>query len=257
MIHEPVGDRELLTFRRGYYDLLVSLLWREPSPELIGALRQGIEERMEGARHLHPLLAEGWEEVKAYLVSVPAEQLGEAVRDEYTRLFLGPHDLEINPYECYYLTGRLWDSPLAVVRQSLREIGLEKEPGYPEPEDFLAFELEVVHRLIARQADAQDREDERRWVDCQATFLKRHLLVWASAAARDLGRAKSAAFYRGVAKLLQGFLELERELFKGWGPEEPRSLDDARQSFARGKEWKGPLFDLSGESGPGKEGAEL
>jgi TorA maturation chaperone TorD len=238
-----IGDRDLRDFRRGYYDLFVSLLWREPAGELLAGLAEGIQERIAGARNLHPLLGEGWGEIARFLNGVDRTRLAEMVADEYTRLFIGPPEPEVNLYESHYLTGRLLDRPLAVIRAFLKEIGLEKEAGYAEPEDFLAFELEIMRRLIARQASASDPDAETRGITLQAAFLKQHLLVWAPSAAKDLSEAKSARFYRGVARLLEGFLELERDLFKGWGPAEIASLDEARQSFAQAGMWSGPLFD--------------
>lgn len=240
-----IGDRDLLDFRRGYYDLFVSLLWREPAGELLAGLAQGVEERIAGARNLHPLLGEGWGEIARFLDGADRTRLAEAVADEYTRLFIGPPEPEVNLYESYYLTGRLLDRPLAVLRAFLGEIGLEKEAGYAEPEDFLAFELEIMRRLTDGQASAPNPDEETRGINLQAAFLKQHLLVWAPGAAKDLSEAKSASFYRGVARLLQGFLELERDLFQGWGPGQIASLDEARQSLAGVGEWQGPLFDLA------------
>lgn len=248
-----VGDRELLAFRQGYYDLFVSLLWKEPGGELLAGLAERIGERIKGGRNLHPLLGEGWEEIERFLNGTTPEGLAETVADEYTRLFIGPGEPEVNPYESYYLTGRLLNRPLAVIRNFLKEIGMEKREGYSESEDFIAFELEIMRGLIQRQRAAAEPNGEIRWLNVQADFLKQHLLVWGPGAARDLASASGAVFYRGVAQLLQGFLVLERDLFKGWGPEEPKSLEEARQSFAGSAEWKGPLFDLSDESGPPKE----
>lgn len=243
-----VGDRDLLAFRQGYYDLFVSLLWKEPAGELLAALAPGIEERIRASRNLHPLLGEGWDEIRNVLAGKTTEQLAETVVEEYTRLFVGPREPEVNPYESFYLTGRLLDRPLVVLRNFLRSIGIEKQEGYSEPEDFLAFELEVMRQLLTRQGSASDPDAEVRWLNAQAAFLKQHLLVWGTAVARDLATAKGALFYRGVGKLLQGFLELERDLFRSWGPEELRSLDQARQSFTGAGDWKGPLFDLSEHS---------
>lgn len=247
---EMVGDRDLLAFRQGYYDLFVSLLWREPAGELLAGLVDGIEERIKGARNLHPRLGDGWEEILRFLSDAAPAALAETVADEYTRLFIGPWAAGVFPYESYYVTGRLLDRPLAVVRGLLKDFGLEKQEAYPEPEDFLGFELEVMRRLVQRQRGAADPDGEVRWLNSQATFLKRHLLVWGPAAASDLAEARGGVFYRAVGKLLQGFLEIERDLFKGWGTEELRSLEEARESFARLKDWRGPLFDPSLESGP-------
>ncbi len=247
-----IGDREVLAFRQGYYELFVSLLWREPAGELLARLAEGIEGRVLGAGGLHPLLGGGWEAIASLLGGADGDRLAEAVADEYTRLFLGPQGPEVHPYESYYLTGRLWDRPLAVLRDFLKEIGLAKQEGYAEPEDSLAFELEIMRRLIACQGSAADAEGERRFLDLQAIFLKRHLLVWAPAAARDLAEAQGALFYRGVATLLQGFLALERDLFLRWGPEALESLEEARHRYGREKEWKGPLFDFGPAGEPAR-----
>ncbi len=244
-----IGDSGLLAFRQEYYGLLVSLLWREPGAELITALGQGIEDRIRGARGLNSLMGEGWEAIKCFLDATPPQRLDETVAEEYTRLFVGPQEPDIQPYESYYLTGRLLDRPLASLRGYLQEIGIAKQEGYPEPEDSLAFELEVMRRLIARQRSAKDPADATLRITTQAAFLRQHLLVWAPTAAADLARAERAVFYRGVAMLLQGFLEFERDLFKEWGAGEVRSLQEARESLRGKGEWHGPLFDVSG-AGP-------
>jgi TorA maturation chaperone TorD len=172
------------------------------------------------------------------------------VADEYTRLFLGPYGVDLHPYESYYLAGRVFDRPLSDLRSFLATIGIGRVEGVSEPEDWLAFELDVMRRLIQRQADARDVEMEAAALDQQAAFLKRHLLVWAPSAARDIADARQAVLYRGVGRLLAGFLDLERELFEYRGQESVLSVEEARQRYA-GSDWKGPLFDL-----PPPEGVE-
>ncbi len=242
-----IGDRDLLDLRLGYYDLFVGLLWREPAPELVSALAHGNEERIRAARALTPRLGEGWEALARLRAAGAPTQLAEAAVDEYTRLFLGPGSPALSLYESHYLTGRLFDSPLAAVRASLQELGVEKDPTYAEPEDFLAFEIEVVRTLLRRQEAAPDRDGQTRAVDGQAMFLKRHLLVWGPTAAGDLAAAGEAPFYQAVGTLLQGFLALEVSLVKEWGPEELRPLDAARQRFTRRSEFRGRIFDVPSE----------
>lgn len=237
-----LADPDVLGFRRGYYDLLVGLFWREPAADLVASLPRGLDERIRAARALDPRLADGWEDVRRFFATTGAP--AEAVVDEYTRLFVGPRPPDLNLYESYYLAGRLLDEPLAILRATLGELGIERDATYSEPEDFLAFELEVMRVLLRRQAVAPDPDAQARTLTDQGTFLKRHLLVWGPAAGRDMAAREDAPFYRGVGRLLEGFLTLEQEHVKPWGSEELRSLDAARQLYARRRGWRGPLLDF-------------
>lgn len=244
-----IGDRDLLAFRQSYYTLLVSLFWEEPAGELLLSLSEGIRDRIQAARTLHPLLAQGWEELDRFLAGTPSEELAEAVADEYIRLFIGPHGTEVNPYESFYLTGRLLDRPLANIRTFLKAVGIEKQKDYAEPEDFLAFELDVMRWLTDKQMTAAHADDETRWLRLESDFLKEHLLVWVPTCALDIERAEGANFYRGVAMVLRGFLEVERSLFHEWGLDKVATLEEARQVYGAIPLWKGPTFDFS-DKGP-------
>jgi len=239
-----VGDRELLAFRQGYYELLVSLFWREPPGDLLQHLSDGMSERIQAARNLHTLLGEGWEGIQRFLAETPSKELAETVADEYTRLFIGPHDTQVYPYESFYLTGRLLDRPLANLKTRLKGIGIEKQEGYPEPEDFLAFELEVMRWLIGKQLKAPDQEEETRRLKLQADFLREHLLVWVPTCAEDIERAQGANFYRGVAMILKAFAQMERTLLHEWGLDKITSLEEVRRRFGAIPMWKGPTFEM-------------
>jgi TorA maturation chaperone TorD len=241
-----VGDPEVLAFRRGYYDLFVGLLWHEPAPALVAGLTAGLDERTAAARAVHPALGEGWDAIGAFFAATPRDAVADAVVDEYTRVFLGPRRPPVYPYESYYLTGRVLDRPLAAVRGFLREVGLAREADFPEPEDHLAFELDVMRRLLGRQAGSPDAEGEARWLRLQGAFLRDHLLVWGPAVARDLATADGAAFYRGVGRLLEGFLDLEREVAREWIQGEVPSLPEARRRAAATPDFRGPVTELGG-----------
>jgi TorA maturation chaperone TorD len=230
----PDRDDGLSEFRRSYYGLLVSLLWREPGWALLEALATEAPARSRPSRRVEPRLAEGWTAIGAFLQQ-EGRGAAEVVGDEYLRLFVGPASPEVNLYESWYLTGRVFDRPLADVRTFLSRAGIEKDPAYSEPEDFIAFELETMRTLVSRPAGSLDLENE---------FLKRHLLVWAPAAARDLGAAPSSRFYRGVALLLEGFLQTELELCRSWGDDEVLDLAERRELHGRSKIWRGPLVDF-------------
>jgi TorA maturation chaperone TorD len=165
------------------------------------------------------------------------------VADEYTRLFIGPQAPAINPYESFYITGRLLDRPLADVRTFLRTAGIEKLEEYPEPEDFIAVELEVMRWLIEKQRAAKDPEERPRFARLQVDFLRDHLLVWAPVCGHDIERAEGADFYCFAGKLLQAFLALERNFLREWGLDKVQTLDTARQRYRAFATWQGPTFD--------------
>ncbi len=154
----------------------------------------------------------------------------------------------MNPYESLYLAGNLFKEPLIRVRGFMQQVGLEKNDAeFPEPEDVLAFELEIMNWLVSKQLAAATEEEAEGWVASQAEFLKRHLLIWGPVCAADIEKAEGADFYRGVAALLAGFLDMERVQFHGVGPERIETLEEARRRYGHRRSWRGPTFDPGGE----------
>lgn len=235
-----VGDTELASLRQLYYGLLVRLFQREPDPAFVQSLLEGIDERAEGAAKLNEHLGEGWRRIRAYL----REQGTEGIAEEFTLLFLGPFGAKVNPYESYYVRGGFFKEPLIAVRSFMEQVGLEKsDEDYPEPEDVLAFELEIMNGLIGKQLKAGNPEAEAEWLERQGEFLKQHLLVWGPDCARDIEAADGASFYKGVATLLSGLFDVERTAFHGIGPDHILTMEEARSSYGRSKTWEGEVFD--------------
>jgi TorA maturation chaperone TorD len=237
-------DKDTAEFRHAYYSLLVRLLWKEPSEAFVSALQTDIDSRIDAAAAIHPRLGEGWRIMQRVLV----EASPGVVAEEFTSLFLGPFGAQVYPYESYYLTGHLFRGPLVALRGFLNRLGLEKqEQEVAEPEDVLAFELEVMRWLVGKQIAAVSPDDIGRWLAWQAEFLKAHILIWVPSCAQDMETAAAARFYRGVAMLLRGFLEVESRWFHDWGMGQIVSLQEARQRYGVVPVWQGPTFDASGE----------
>ena len=118
-----VRDKELAEFRHTYYSLFVRFWWKEPDAAFIDSLQGDIENRIDPAAKLHPLMGEGWRSIQSFL----AERAPEEVADEYTRLYIGPFGVPIYPYESHYLTGHLFRAPLVILRGFLKRLGLEKQ----------------------------------------------------------------------------------------------------------------------------------
>ena len=234
------GDRVLANLPQKFYGMFVKLFWKEPDTEFLLSLLDGIAERVRGSARSSPLMSEGWKDIRSYLEKKGADD----VEYEFVQLFLGPHQPDILPYESYYLSGRVFQAPLAAVRGFMKEVGIEKKEGQlPEPEDTLGFELEIMNWMISKQISSEDSDLEEKWINLQARFLKEHLLVWGPACALDIEAAPHAVFYKGTGKLLRGFLEFEKQLFHDLGPEKIESLETLRKRYGSRKEWKGPLFE--------------
>ncbi len=73
----------------------------------------------------------------------------EKVGKEYFELFVGLGRGELLPYASYYLTGFLYERPLARLRSDLTRLGIEQSPGQSEPEDHAAILCEIMANLAA------------------------------------------------------------------------------------------------------------
>jgi TorA maturation chaperone TorD len=247
MTDEMGGDREVAQFRQQHYGLFVTLLANEPTTDLLAALGRDIGVRAEAARALHPLLGQGWETLAEVLPGLDAD----AATAEFLRMFIGPFQPESTPYESWYLTGQLFQKPLVDVRGFMKELGLEREEQrFPEPEDVLAFELEIMNWLVTRQLAAQSPQKEAEWLQRQEQFLREHLLVWAPACTEDMERTKSALFYRGVAQLLRGFLAWERAEFQRRGMGVVNTLEQARKGYSQVGRYRGPIAEEQFNAAP-------
>lgn len=130
-----------------------------------------------------------------------------ALHDEYEALFIGVGRGELLPYASYYLTGFLHEKPLARLRQTLREIGAERDPAVSEPEDHIAALMDVMVGLIHEAFPGASG------LATQKAFFSDHIESWAPYFFKDLENAKTATLYRHVGSVGREFLEIEKAAF--------------------------------------------
>lgn len=122
---------------------------------------------------------------------------------EYHDLFIGVGRGELLPYASYYLTGFLNEKPLAKLRRTMAEFGVERSPDVVEPEDHIAAVFDVMAGLISGAfgppADLRT----------QKSFFEVHINSWAPYFFRDLEAAESSVFYAPVGTIGRAFLEIE------------------------------------------------
>ncbi len=130
------------------------------------------------------------------------------IKDEYEALFIGVGRGELLPYGSYYLTGFLNEKPLARVRQSLRELGVERDPAVKDPEDHIAALLDVMVGLIL--GTFRGGAD----LAAQKRFFDDHIGPWADYFFKDLEEAKTADLFKAVGSVGRAFMAIENAAFE-------------------------------------------
>jgi len=197
-IVETSAEADFDGIRAGFYALLARLLARPLDDEFLDHVS-----RLEG------------DDIALGLALTKVAGLAKAgsddhFQDEYSRLFYGQgQGGELLPFSSYYLTGQLYDAPLAAVRDDMATLGIQPTGSVKEPEDHIAGLLDMMHGLITGRFDAGTVN-----LVGQQDFYDRHIGPWASDFFADLKKADSAEFYAAVAELGLAFTDIEAEAFR-------------------------------------------
>jgi TorA maturation chaperone TorD len=191
MNHTP---DEVDAARAQEYALLATLLARAPDAQLLGRLA-----RLRGDPSPLGL-------AHAALGETAARLDVEAVGREYFELFVGLGRGELLPYGSYYLTGFLYERPLARLRADLERFGIERANGQSEPEDSAATLCEIMAALAGGSVEAPP--------EAQREIFEKHIAPWMGRFFVDLAISEKADFYARLGALGQTFLEIEAEAFK-------------------------------------------
>ncbi len=132
----------------------------------------------------------------------------EAVEDEYHNLFIGIGASELKPYGSYYLTGFVYEKPLADLRAEMTELGIERADGTSEPEDHIASLCEIMCGLIMGAFGAPAE------LPRQHAFFDRHIAPWAERFFENLEAAESADLYKTIGAIGRLFMRIETQSFE-------------------------------------------
>ena len=139
------------------------------------------------------------------LAEAARQSSAERAEREYFDLFIGLGRGELLPYGSYYLAGFLHERPLARLRESLAQLGIERAAGQAEPEDHAAILCEIMAGLASGRFAA--REGAAR------ALFEEHLAPWMERFFTDLEQAEAAELYRRIGTLGRVFIAIEREAF--------------------------------------------
>jgi TorA maturation chaperone TorD len=186
-----VDDTELA--RAQEYALLAMLLAKSPDTQLLQRLS-----RLRG--DASPLGV-----AHAALGEAAARADVDRVGREYFDLFVGLGRGELLPYASYYLTGFLYERPLARLRGDLKRVGIALAEGLSEPEDHAAILCEIMAGLAGGAIEAEPGTDRR--------IFEKHMAPWMGRFFADLERSQRADFYARVGTVGRTFVEIESEAF--------------------------------------------
>ena len=208
-------EKGILETRRNFYALLYRMYSEPPSQEFVDDL-------MNDRFYLPDLisdeeLSKGFKLLREFVGKYKDKSLDELYKDligEYTRLFIGPHRLPVQPYESWWVDGKLMSESLLKVKQVYRKVGIAKAKEYAEPEDHIAFELRFMHYLCEEELSADTEERIAECLNMQKEYLNDHLLRWVPDFCDALTENKLSDFYKGIAKLTKGFILLEEAMIE-------------------------------------------
>ena len=179
--------------RAAEYALLSALLARAPDAEFLARLA-GLRADASPLGLAHAALAEA-----------AAATAVERVEREFFNLFIGLGRGELMPYGSYYISGFLYERPLARLREDLGRLGIARAENNAEPEDHAAILCEIMAGLAGGKFPAPAGADR--------ALFEKHLAPWISRFFADLERAAEADFYRRIGTLGRAFINIETEAF--------------------------------------------
>jgi TorA maturation chaperone TorD len=180
--------------RAGLYRLLATLFSGAPDADL---LQQISTAEGDGTKLGRAVTA---------LAAAARDTTPQAAAAEFEAVFIGVVEGEVVPYASHYLTGFLYDRPLAHLRDDLDRLGLARADGVAEPEDGIASLCELMAVLIDGSLGAMANSDE------QHVVFETHIAPWVAQFCVDLEASPSAGFYKSVAGLARIFFDVEHEV---------------------------------------------
>lgn len=199
----------LMKARKNVYNLLRCFLMQEPSEEFLLALKE--ENILKELNGYGKDLDEGVDLISSVLSSPDLPGLAVSLKEEFTRLFVGP--LPIPLYESVYRSdsGLVNQEQIVAVRNKYLEAGLLIHPDSSLPEDHIGAEIEFLYFLSEKAASVEEKEAQKTFFLFQQEFLRDHLSRWVGLFCDQLFSAARSPYFRGVAKITHGFVALDLE----------------------------------------------
>ena len=207
------------TVRSAVYSLL-SQAFKYPTPEVFAQFQNGeylseLWDQLSMLPHLESLVAEEADQKD----TIQRDLEGVSIEDfqaDYTATFdVGAPQPPCPPYEGIYWKGAERSGMLIRIGEFYKHFGLSmnQEEGTRELSDHLCAELEFLHFLAFKEAQAREegKEDEllQGYIRAQRDFLAHHPMQWFPQFHEGLQAHCPIPFYVWMGKLLEQIARLE------------------------------------------------
>jgi DMSO reductase family type II enzyme chaperone len=121
------------------------------------------------------------------------------------------------PYEGFYNSGVSKTEVMLDVSAFYRHFGLvmSQEEGKRELSDYLCAELEFLHFLTFKEAQARDENEQellKGYILAQKDFLERHMITWLPKFCDKVQAEEGLPFYPRLALVTQTFINSDYEM---------------------------------------------
>ncbi len=211
-----IKERELL------YRFLGGLYIMEVDEQQLEAMKSIRFPEVEGDEDADLDLREGYELMGQYVTGISREDLEELAAD-YAKVFLAAGDATGKaafPYESVYVDKKhqVGGSTEMQMRALYLERGWQPDPDvYRTMYDNIGLMLEYMGIICKEEQESLERDDDdhlRELLLEQRTFLKKHITNWVFSFTSDIVKFAETDFYKGVARITNGFIKKEVSFLK-------------------------------------------
>jgi TorA maturation chaperone TorD len=207
---------ELITLcdmRSTVYGLLSRLFAREADEALLSELRGAAFPANTGNEKVD----DGYRKLATYLSGNAEGALMELAVD-YVNVFFGNGNLTYSaayPFESVYTSDKrlMMQEARDEVLGAYRSANMEIDKSWKDPEDHVALELLYMKMQSVRAKEALEAGEDAAALAIfaqQRDFFLNHLSAWTPMMTADMKRIAKTEFYRGLAFLTEGFLQIDK-----------------------------------------------
>jgi TorA maturation chaperone TorD len=207
---EKINMKELAEHRSSIYGFLAAVYRQELTSELLQQMKEN---------RFQEVLSDLGVKLNNGFFQSSEKELLENLAVEYARLFVGPGK-HISPHESVHhkkegvQSGQLWGELTAEIKRIIESSGLEYKSEFTGMPDHISVELEFMQRVVQREAQAWEEDDDKTALLClknEKKFVDEHLFCWIPDFCEKAIKAAELPFYREMARLTHSFIEFEKE----------------------------------------------